>query len=83
MKDYNVLNDLVKDTQSLHREIFDRGYKQGLRDGVNDKNLIEDIISEIKSQVNSSKLSFAYKQGLDHSIDIINNEIMKRVNQGS
>lgn len=33
MKNYEVLNELVPKTQELHREIFDKGYKQGVNDG--------------------------------------------------
>ena len=32
-KDYNVLDELTPKTVELHREIFNRGYKQGFKDG--------------------------------------------------
>lgn len=53
MKDYNVLDDIVSTTQNLHRDIFDKGYDQGYKDGKDEA---------YKSPVPTQD---AYQQGLD------------------
>jgi len=53
MKDYNVLDNLVSTTQNLHRDIFDKGYDQGYKDGKDEA---------YKSPVPTQD---AYQQGVD------------------
>lgn len=37
-KDYEVLSELIPKTQELHREIFDKGYTAGYKQGIIDNN---------------------------------------------
>lgn len=57
-KDYEVLNELIPKTKELHREIFDKGYTAGYKQGITDNN------GNAKRQANDSREQ-GYQEGLE------------------
>ena len=68
MKNYDVLNELVPKTQELHREIFDKGYEQGFKDGTNAEYEYDHAVVE------------AYNDGRTFILDKIRTDVMSLTN---